>query len=394
MPMPAQNSSDKLWNRVIAACAAVVVLSLGVTAVVVLGGLGKPYYSQATPDDVLRSAIAMVKNGDAKLLPNLIHADTPEMRGSLDRLGVLLGHMQQLAGSIRERFPEEIAKYRADAEEAIAKGKPPAVLGTLLETMNSNGPPRGDQEGAMRDLIARVFADPYGWIEQNESRLSTVSVTDDLASILVDGKPAAGVGLTLKLDGDKWYLALPTNLPPLARVMPKAPEQWAMMNSLFKILDNTVLELKDDVDRGSLRNLKAIGDRAQEKVMFPGAIWVAAYAADMDHRRRIDRNIRQFRERQRAWAAERAAKPVDGVTGVSDKLLTAMTTIAGEEIGPLVRSRREVRWGELSGEEFEREMAKWMVSHKLGVDIKGPLMGDSIDAMVSVWSQGRGQSKK
>ena len=44
----------------------------------------------------------------------------------------------------------------------------------------------------------------------------------------------------------------------------------------------------------------------------------------------------------------------------------------------------------MSGEEFEQVMAKCLVELKLGVDISGPLMGDSIDSLVAVWAQGRG----
>jgi hypothetical protein len=392
--MSVQTRADRIWNRVIAGFAGAVVLTLAITGLVVLGGVGTRSYSQATPDDVVKSAVLMVKNGDARLLPDLIYADNEDMRGSLKRLGVLLGHMQKLADAIRKKFPDDIERYRKDAEEAIAKGKPPAALAGLIEQFSGrDGPPTADQEDAIRDIIARIFADPYAWIEQNEERLSTVEVTDDLASIMVDGKPAAGVGLTLKLDGDKWYLALPTNIPPVNRIMPKAPEQWRMINSLLKILDNTALELTDDVSQGRLTNLKAIGDKAQEKVIFPAGIWFAAYAADMDARGRIDRNMRQYRERQKTWAKSRADTPVGGV---SDKVLNALSRIAAKEVEPQVRARKATRWADLSDRDFEVRVAEWIEKHKLSVDLAGTLSGDSIDAVVAQWEAGAGSelSKK
>lgn len=390
--MSVQTRADKIWNRVIAAFAAGVVLTLAVTGYVVLVGVGDRQYSQATPDDVIKSAAEMVRNGDAHLLPNLLYADSPEMRSTLNRLGTLTGHVQKLAGSIKDRFPEDIERYRKEADEAIAQGKPPALLGALTAQMTGRtGPPSADQEAMMRDLIARIFADPYAWIEQNESRLTTVSVTDDLASILLDGKPVAGVGLTLKLEAEKWYLALPTNIPPISRAMPKAPEQWRMVNSLVKILDNTVLELDDDVQRGNLRSLKAIGDKAQEKIIFPGALWFGAYAADMDARGRIDRNLRQYRDRQKAWAKTRAEQPVDGVSGVSDKLLAALNRIAPLEIAPEVRARKARRWADFPDKAFEYAVAEWMTKHGLTVNLEGPLAGEAIDAAVARWEEAKGR---
>lgn len=390
--MSVQTQADKIWNRIIAAFAGLVLLTLVATGVIVLGGLGKRSYSQATPDDLVNSAVLMVKNGDARLLPNLILAESDDMRGTLNRLGILLGHMQKLADSIAKTFPDDIARYRAEAEQAIESGKPPAVLGTLLEQMGGRDrPPTAEEDEAMRDLVARIFADPYAWIEQNEGRLSTVEVAEDLASVLVDGKPAMGVGLTLKRDADKWYFALPTHLPPVTRIMPKAPEQWRMINSLIKILDNTVLELTDDVQTGRLRNLKAIGDKAQEKVIFPGGIWLAAYGADMDARRRIERNLRDYRERQKSWAATRE-KTSQGP--VSPKLLAALTKIAAKEVDPLVRSRKAPRWADMPTPEFESTISQWASKHGLSVNFTGPLAGDEVEALVAAWESRTDAPKK
>lgn len=390
--MAVETRADRIWNRVIAGFAAAVVVTLAVTGIVVLGGVGKRSYSQATPDDVIKSAVLMVKNGDARLLPDLVYAENEEMRGTLKRLGILLGHVQKLAGAIKEKFPADMERYKKEAEAALASGKPPAGLGGLgglLEQYGKrNGPPSDDDEDAMRDLAARIFADPYAWIEENEDRLSTVEVTDDVASVMVDGKPAMGVGLTLKLDGDKWYLALPTNVPPVTKIMPKAPEQWKMINSLIKILDNTALELTEDVKGGRLHNLKMIGDKAQEKVVFPGAIWAAAYAADMDARGRIDRNLRQYRERQKAWAKARNEDAAG--KKVSEKVLAVMNRVAAKEIGALVRARKAVRWGEMSDKDFEYAVGELLVKHKLAVDLSGTLTGETVEATVAAWERGAG----
>lgn len=388
--MPMRTKSDKIWTGAIVGFAAAVALTLTIVGYTVLGNTSGRRYSQATPDDVLLSAVQMVKNGDVRRLPELIHADSDDMRKTLMHLGVLLQHLQDLGYAIRDRFPEDVQRYKQLAEANIKSGKPPAAVATLLEEFTSrNGPPSDAQQDRMQDLIANIFADPYGWIEHNENRLSAVTVTDDLASILIDGKPAFGVGLTLKLDNGKWYLALPTHLPPVNQVMPKAPEQWRMINSLIKILDNTTVELTADVKGGSLGDVKSIGQKAQQKVLFPGGIWVAAYAADMDARRRIDRNMRQYRDRQQAWAKTRGEKAAEKGAGVSEKLLACMTTLATLEIGPEVRARKARRWAELPDREFEQVVGEWMHKHRLAVNLQGTLVGESIDGTVSAWEAGR-----
>ena len=72
---------------------AVVATVLGLAA-----GCDRPtVYSQETPDDVIRSAAEMIRNGETQRLPDLIAADNDEMRRMLNRLGVLFGNMQQLS---------------------------------------------------------------------------------------------------------------------------------------------------------------------------------------------------------------------------------------------------------------------------------------------------------
>jgi hypothetical protein len=314
------------WTKPLIAGAAILLLAAMVgTAVVTLAGTRRPVYSQDSPDDVVQSAIAMVRNGDARFLGDLLYADSDDMRATLNRLGVLLDHMQTLAIEIKKQFPADVEKLRSEVEKDAQAGKAPPIFAALTQGRagrpGAGGAGRAgpDQEEIMKSIVARLFSDPYGWIEQNESRLSTARVTDDTATVLVDNAPVAGVGIPMRLEKGKWYIALPTNMPPLSRVMPRAPEQWRMFNSLIKLLDNTVLELADDVKQGRLRNLGSIGDKAQEKIIFPGALWVAAYSADLDARGRIDRarmcrarsSPRRSRRRSTRWPRGRS-KPRSG----------------------------------------------------------------------------------
>src|SRR6185436_8189703 len=226
-----------IWQVLIGVAAIALLAGIVVAGVMALAAGRAPKYSQESPDDVVRSAVAMVKNGDAQLLPELLSADSDEMRITLRRLGVLTGHLQDLAKAIGKRFPQDVAKYREEARSAAVEGKTPSFIAALTgKSARGSGADNQDaQETAVRAVVARIFSDPYGWIEENEGRLSTLRTTDDLATVLVDDKPVGGVGIPLKLDHGKWYIALPTNVPPLAQVMPRSTEQWSMMRSLVKV---------------------------------------------------------------------------------------------------------------------------------------------------------------
>lgn len=393
-------------NQLIAGIAAVcVLLGLFVTIAYALLSRPKPVYSQATPDDLVQSAVAMVKNGDAKLLTRLIYADNDEMRKSLNRLGVLLDHVQVLAKAINRQFPEDIAKFRTEAEQAAKDGKTPAIMAVLAGGMKSgagaagfgNGKPGGgggngagqdDMDSVISELVARLFADPYGWIEQNSSRLSTMYVNDDVYTITLDGQPVGGIGIPLKKGEDKnWYIALPTGMRPISDVMPKAPQQWLMINSLVQLLDEVVVELTSDVNNGRLNNLKSIRNKAEEKIIFSAGLWFVAYASDLDARKRVDRSVKQFRERQKLWVKTREEHPIDGVGGVSPKLTSVFSKIAAKELDPLVRARKGPKFEEMTDAAFEQMLAEWIKKNKLGVNLEAPLTGEAIDAAAARWDE-------
>ena len=81
--------------------------------------------------------------------------------------------------------------------------------------------------------------DPYGWLERNSARLSTVKTADDTAAVMFDNEPAIPVvGLPMKLENGKWYVVLPIRTPPLSNVMPRSRQQWSILGSVIKVTDN------------------------------------------------------------------------------------------------------------------------------------------------------------
>lgn len=125
----ALSGGRKIW---LIASIAVAVIVLGVGLLLVLKPGPALGYSQSTPDDTLRTAIAMVKNGDAEKIPTqLIHADKPELRSVLKRLGEMFASIQALAFEINRCFPDDVRKLRAQYAQELADGTAPSIMNIL-----------------------------------------------------------------------------------------------------------------------------------------------------------------------------------------------------------------------------------------------------------------------
>lgn len=358
---------------------AVVATVLGLAA-----GCDRPtVYSQETPDDVIRSAAEMIRNGETQRLPDLIAADNDEMRRMLNRLGVLFGNMQQLAKSSQERFPDEMAKIRAEAERRAAAGEGNPILSALGGGGGGQRNARGeDQENAVRDLVNRLFADPYGWLSANASRLSTEKIADDQATVLLDGKPLIPViGLPMLERDGKWYISLPTNMPPLSAGWPRSKPQWDIVRALLTVVDKAVIEMTEDVRQGRVGTLDRLALNAQEKMLMPAGISFIAYQREIEVRSRLDRRLTQFRTRLREWVKHCREKDRE----VSPSLLQAIERIAPVELEKMVRKRTPLAIDTLSNAQFEDTVSQWLAGNGLSIALDGLLDGASVDALADSW---------
>jgi len=349
-------------------------------------------YSQDTPNDVIRSAVEMVRDGQTQRLPDLIAADNDEMRRMLDRLGVLFGNMQKLAAAAQERFPDDMAKIRAQAEKEAAEGGANPILSALSSARpggGRGGPPSGDDENAMRGLINRLFADPYGWLDLNAPRLSAEKITDDQATVLLDGEPLIPVvGLPMIERDGKWYVSLPTNMPPLSLGWPRTKPQWDIIRSLVTIIDKAVIEMTEDIRQGRVGGLDQLANKAQEKMIFPAAMAFLAYQREMDVRTRVDRRLTQFRTRQREWVKSCKDKGRE----VSPKLVQAIDRIAPQEMEQVVRQRVTLAIDKLSNADFEDLVSEWFRSRGLSVALDGDVSADAVDARIEAWIDGQNRA--
>jgi hypothetical protein len=369
-------------------------------AICIVGCSRRPQYPQKTPDDALRAAIAMVKNGETRKLSDLIYADTPEMRAVLNQLGKVLDSMQKLSVASAKRFPAEFQKLQQDALAVAEDPKNKSLVAQLMVGMSEFGsgsgkaPSRQPNADDIRNAFSAILADPFGWIDRNASRLTTVKTADDTASVMFDGQPAIPVvGLPMKLENGKWYFVLPVNIPPISNVMPRSRQQWSILGSVLKVTDNAMVDLTKDVDAGRVSGLKNLTDKFQDKVLFPIAIAFASYAKELDVRGRTDRRLASFRTRQRAWVDARKKAAPEGTPGVSPKLLEAIGSVAPAKIEQIVRANKSLGGplgvDKMSDVEFEDLAAGWLAEQGLRVRFGGDLFGDSLEQEIAVWQAER-----
>ncbi len=224
------------------------------------------------PNDLIDLAWSFVEEGRPDRLPELIHAESPEMEAVLARIGRLLDGMHELAQAIQARFPEESMRLREDAFAAAS--------GSSFAGQARNAARDGPDE----QFLSKIFADPFGWLREARDRVSVVYIADDARAVMFDDKPAFGVGLTIREYDDGWRVALPMSLPIVRRYMPQSRDEWTIVASMVTVLENAVRDLADDVESGRVRNLSDAARAAGEKAWAPLVMTIVAYQRVMQMR--------------------------------------------------------------------------------------------------------------
>lgn len=233
-------------------------------------------YSHDSAQAVVQSARQMVAEGRADLLPTLIYAESKRERRVLREVGSLLGHVQDLAVAVNEAFPAEVAALRARAEAAAKDGRASSTVAGWF-TGRSTGNRAGNAQQVLSDVFAGIMADPFGWLEQNETRLGTEYVAEDTEALTWDGRAILPpLGVLLKRQEGHWYVLLPTHMPAVRRLMPDNEEFWAALPELVHVVDNMIVDLTRDVRERKVRDLAALSEQAGKRAFVP--MMIAAYA--------------------------------------------------------------------------------------------------------------------
>jgi hypothetical protein len=259
----------------------------------------KKLYDRSSPDAVLAAAKDMVVRTEAERLGELFYADSDGMRELYARFGAVLGRLQDLAIAINERFPEDVARIKADAEAAAKSGR----ATSLLQQFNIGSRRSGDRsrsgpdEDRINQIIQTIAADPYAWITDAEGRLSYTTIDDERVAVLWDNKPVlAPLGLVMQQDQGGWSVVLPlASLPMASRFMPQTPEEYSIWASLLQITENVIIDLETDVREGKLQSLDALARHAGEKAAVPMFMGMIAYNKALEERRRREREAREPR---------------------------------------------------------------------------------------------------
>jgi hypothetical protein len=338
-----------------------------------------PRTSQSTPEAALDSAVELVESGHAEKLTDLVYADTPRLRALLDSLGVLLGHMGDLAEAVQQHCPEEVERLKAAADERVQAGS--------IESLFAGFGIGGDKGGDAGRVLARIYADPYGWLRRGADRISFVTLTDDTAMIHFDDHPALSVlGISMKLEKGKWYLQLPTNL--VGKYMPRTEEQWRILESVIQVFDGTARDLTSKVRGGDIRSLSQLGDTAEERLLIPAAIAFGAYAKEIDVREHAEKAMRRYRGARQAWEEWRAAAPGQPKSPeVSGVLRRIMDRVALVHLEHAARTENRIDFESMTPQRFQSVMAEWLAFHHVPVNIAEALAGADLDAALRAWDE-------
>lgn len=325
------------------------VVCAGVIGVILFAGLRPRAYSQGSPEDVLLSVGAMIKDGNAERIGDLFLAKTVEERATLIRLGQLMGTLQDLGQAAQRRFPKDVAVIRAQLA-AQSAGRGQSIIDVLArgspeQSGDALRPPRTPEERQERgdqfqDLTLQLLSDPFGWLQENSGRLGVQRIDDESAVITFDSQPMLGGIAQIRKDGDRWWLILPFQLPGVAQFAPQTRHEWSIIASLIRVIDNALKELTEDIEAGRAATLNDVPRLAGEKGFIPTVIVMGMYAKEMDVRQRRERLMGQFRRRWNQYMDDRA-EPADIRRALTETVMKASV----EELDKLIRARAADRAG-------------------------------------------------
>lgn len=224
-------------------------------------------YDTSTPEAVLDSARLMVENGDADRLPELVQLDArdityedgvteasaiAEVKG---KLAELLGRMWRVGEALQARFPDETID---SLDEAVA----------MVEDAGG---------GDWTDIVGQVLSDPFGWLDEQESKLEILDLGDGTAAILWDDEPALGGFVAMIETDDGWRASVPIELVRDTDYWPNTRHEWSVVASMLLSIENALEDFERQVASDEFRSLSqasaSAGRLVGESVVVQGIIY-------------------------------------------------------------------------------------------------------------------------
>lgn len=274
-------------------------------------------YDRSTPEAVFEAARDMVAEGDAHRLSELLYADSPGMEQVYAGLGDVMGSVQGLAAAINERFPEEVAEFRARAESEAKAGRGVSFLQQIGSAARPRrgGPPPAEEENRWNRVLQTVAADPYAWLTEAEDRLSYTWIDDERVAILWDQKPIfPPFGMIMQQDSrGQWSVVLPLRgIPMASRFLPQTEEEYAIWAAILQAVDNVVIDLETDVREGRLNSFESIARATGQKAAPVMIGCMIAYNRAIEERRVREREAREAARRETEEQATEPPAPAGG----------------------------------------------------------------------------------
>lgn len=275
-----------------ASIACLAALFIGVVAL--LGGCSDEW-SQSTPEETIKTARRLVEKKRTREMYKLVYAESPEMTGFLQKLGVLFSNMQKLATQIEVSMPEEVAKLKEKTKEAVESGKAADVLSQMSGQRGSRRRGQPDfrvqerLQEALDGMMTKLLTDPYEILRDAENRLTTAYLTDDTVSLRWDEEPILPpIGLQMKQDEKDglWYFRLPLNIPSVGQYLPKSAKEWKVAEYGVVVLNNTLVDLRIDLREKRITTLDGLIASAKEKTIPPIIVIFGAYMKAIEDRKK------------------------------------------------------------------------------------------------------------
>lgn len=258
----AASSRSRSWARV----------GSGLLAGLLVGGLagcgdGDLDYDTSSPEAVLDSARLMVENGDARLLPELVQLDARDITyedGVTEasaiaevkaKLSELLGRMWLVGEALQARFPDE-------------------TIDSLDEAVAMVGDAGG---GDWTDIVGQLLSDPFGWLDEQESKLEILDLGDGTAAILWEDEPALGGFVAMIETDDGWRASVPIELVRDTDYWPNTRHEWSVIASMLISIENALEDFERQVAADEFSSLsQASADAGRlvgESVVVQGIIY-------------------------------------------------------------------------------------------------------------------------
>lgn len=205
-----------------------------------------PRYDASSPQAAVDAMHQMIIDGHPEQLKNLVHIEAREItyadgvteasaiQNVIDKTGDMLGQLYRVARKLRDRYPDQVNKE--------------------LETLDA----KVRRDGF--DQLSRFLADPFGLMNEQRARVAVEDLGDGTAAILIDGKPALGLGMQMREVDGAWKVDVPIDM--LQRYRPNTREEWTVIANMMLSFENSLTAFETELDRGDFRNLNQASTRA------------------------------------------------------------------------------------------------------------------------------------